>query len=231
MVVAAPGVLLLACAALVYRDHLPSQLLVRAGLWSNLILGTLLATSASGDGEIGVVMALATAAGLLALGRSGLDAPSDRFAPVAFRGSLILALVMALADTQSLALFGAIGLERQDGGATLGCAALMLVALVGLYRLELWGLVLNLVANVLIAGLAFSAVLDLPKPIVFALCTTALIQIALPAPLVLAMIRGKAPEPSGRFDRLRAAIVPAVVVGLGGLAILGMLADGRLIHF
>lgn len=224
--------LLLASAGLLYRDHLPSQILVRAALWSNLILGTLIAISGgNSEVEIGAVMAVATATGLLSLGRSGLDARTEAFAPVAFRGSLVLALVMALADTQSLALFGTIQLENGSGLPILACAALMGVALFGLYRLRVWGLALNIVANVLIASLALTDVLDLPPPIVFALCSTAAVQLALPAPLLVAMIRGKAPEDRVTFARLRATVVPVATVALASLAVAGWLVPGRLVSF
>jgi hypothetical protein len=227
-----PILLLVASAGLMFRNHLPSQILVRAALWSNLVLGTLIAVSGGGhEMPIGAILAVSTTVGLLALGRSGLTQTTERFAPTAFRASLILALVMALADTQSLALFGTIQLDHGDGVGTLACAVLMGVALFGLYRLQVWGVVLNIVANVLIATLAFTEVLDLPEPIVFALCTTAAIQVMLPLPLIVAMVRGRAPEETARMRTVKAVVVPIVTLVLASLAVYGWLTPGRLMSF
>jgi hypothetical protein len=232
---ALPVALLLVSGGLLFRRHLPSQILVRAALWSNLILGFLVSiTGHSGEVDAGFFMVLGTAAGLLSLGRSGLRENTSAFAPVAFRSSLVLALVMALADTQSLLLFGGVQVEdtymATRAVPTLACAALMLVALVGLYRLKVWGLVLNIVANLVIAGLAFSSVLDLPPPIVAALCTTAVVQLLLPAPLLVAMVRGSAPATT-RFARLRTFVVPTVVLAMVALAGLGFFTPGKLVNF
>lgn len=226
---AMPMLLLFGSAALLFRAHLPSQLLVRAVLWSNLVLGTLISmTGGSSELELGAMLAVGSAMGLVSLGRHGLDLPSEDFAPAAFRGSLVLTLVMALADTQSLALFGALHLDHSPSESLplLACAGFMLVALYGLYHLKLWGLVLNIVANVVIAGLAFTGVLDLPDPIVFALCTTAMIQLALPVPLVVSVVRGKAPTPSPSLVPWRAAVVPLISVSMALMAIYGWLNNG-----
>src|SRR5690606_1248901 len=128
----------------------------------------------------------------LAMGRAGLDeeVPAGRFHPVAFRGSLILALVMALADTQSLLLFGILSLSTDASVLMLVCAAVMTIAVLGLYRLAVWGLALNLVANLVIAGLGLHGALALPEAIVGALVTTAVLQLLLPVPLLGALVRG-----------------------------------------
>jgi hypothetical protein len=227
-----PAGLLFGAGALVWRRHLGSELMVRAVLWSNLLLGVLLAVAGgSHEQQQGGVIAFSTGIALLVLGRGGLERPSASFSPAAFRGSLVLALVMALADTQSLALFGALRLERShhdDAAPLLACAGLMVLALVGLYRLRLWGLVLNIVANVVIAGLALAGALDVPKLFAWALATTALIQLALPLPLVRAIVRGRPPA-EARESRLAAALVPAVLVAMMGVAACG-LAFGRLLY-
>lgn len=229
-VLALPALLLAGCSLLLFRPHLPSQLLVRAALWSNLLLGTLIAISSHGDENLlSAMMAFSAATGLLALGRHGLDAEHEGFAPVAFRGSLVLALVMALADAQSLALFGGLRLEHEfaDAAPLLGCAALMLVALVGLFYLRTWAVVLNIFANLMIAGLACTGQLELPNPIILGLCSTAIVQLVLPIPMISSMVRGRTPE-APLAPSVRAWIVPATVFTLSALTLLGLLSPGRL---
>lgn len=222
LALAIPIGLLVAAAGLVWRESLPSQLLVRAVLWSNLLLGVLLSVDGNGHEQtLGGLLALSTGAGLLVLGRSGLAAPSPVFSPAAFRGSLILALVMALADAQPLALFGVFQLGKSnpaEAAPLLACAALMVVAIVGLARLRVWGLVLNLVANLLIAGLALGGALKVPQLLAWTLATTALIQLLLPLPMIVTIARGRPPAPI-RHPRLRAALVPCVVVILMALSV------------
>lgn len=231
LALAIPIGLLVAAAGLVWRPHLPSQLLARAALWSNLLLGSLMSISASsGEQRMGGILALATGVALLALGRAGLARPSPAFTPAAFRGTLILALVMALADTQSLALFGGLRLGRSLAAAAplLACAALMVVAIVGLYRLRVWGLVVNIAANLLIAGLALAGALEVPRLLAWALATTALVQLALPLPLIVAILRGRPPAATAASP-LRAALIPVVVVALMSLAALGLMTPGGLV--
>lgn len=221
-----PAGLLFVCALLAGHRALSSQLLVRAVIWCNLLLGFLMSLDGSmRERPVGCAVAVATGVALLALGRRGLEHRSERFSPAAYRGSLVLAMVMALADTQSLTLFGMIRASRGDGSAILllACAGLMIVALVGLYRLQVWGLALNIAANVLIAGLALTGSLDVPEVVMGALCLTALVQLALPLPLLVAMVRGKAPQRRDRFARWRAAAVPAMVVSMLFWSIYGQL--------
>ncbi len=217
-----PGALLCVSAGLIFRSELASHVFARAVLWSNLLLGFLIAVSGSGEEQlVGGFIALTTGAALHLVGTAGLRRSSEVFAPVAFRASLVLAVVMALADTQSLTLFGILQLDRGDGSTAyplLACAGLMIVALYGLYRLRLWGLVLNIVANVVIAGLALTGSLDLPNPLIYALCTTATVQLLLPAPLVVAILRGRATEPSARLQRFNAIIIPTLIALMMALA-------------
>jgi hypothetical protein len=68
-----------------------------------LILGTLIAVSGgSSDRAIGAILASCTGAALIAVGRADLDeaTPSGGFLPLAFRGTLICMLVMAMADAR-----------------------------------------------------------------------------------------------------------------------------------
>lgn len=228
-----PTLLCVLATFLLHRRHLGSQILARATWWSNLILGMLVSISGT-DGEVvGIMLALGSGLALLAMGRAGLDeeAPAGRFHPVAFRGSLILALVMALADTQSLLFFGVLSImEPFPSVLPLACAVVMAVAVLGLYRLAVWGLALNLVANVAIAGMGLTGILKLPDPIVAALVTTAVLQLLLPLPLLVALMRG-APARPRRGRNLWPALAVVVVVMMALSAYAVFVHQGRLVHF
>lgn len=192
-----PTLLLAASAGLLHSRHLGAQVLARAAWWSNAILGVLVAMSGSSrEFAVAVVLASTCLAALALAGRHGLanSQSSSVFQPVAFRASLLLAMVMALADTQSLLLFGSIVATDRSGhgieaALMLGSAAVMVVALIGLFRLRVWGLALNLIANITIAALAAADCYELPDALVYALVCTAVLQLLLPLPMIAAMVR------------------------------------------
>ncbi|WP_152629614.1 hypothetical protein [Haliangium ochraceum] len=216
-----PTSLCLLAAAFVHHRHLGSQILVRGTWWSNLILGMLIATTGGGDHGFGLLLALGCGSALLFLGRAGLgnDVTAARFTPAAFRGSLIVAMVMALADTESLLLFGTIEATQTHGGwLPLFCAGVMMLAIYGLSRLAVWGLALNLVSNIGIAILGCTGMLHLPEPVIAALVTTAVLQALLPVPLVLGILRRK--PLLQRRARNYWPLMAAVIVVMMGLSLL-----------
>jgi hypothetical protein len=108
-----PAGLLVLSALLLHHGHVGSQLVVRSVWWANLVLGTLLALAGNGtELKVGVLLAMSTGAALLTVGRLGLDeSVGTAFRPVAFRTTLTLGMVMAVADAQALGLFAALKLE------------------------------------------------------------------------------------------------------------------------
>lgn len=219
-----PTALLAASALLVWRRHVGGQLLARAVWWSNLVLGTLIAVSGgSSERTVAALLACCTGAALVAVGRADLDeaTPSGAFLPLAFRGTLICLLVMAMADAQSLLLFGA--LEMTDPPNHLGHASLtdalplslalpLLVAVVGLYRLRLWGLVLDLAASAALAAFAATGTLELPKPLLVAYVATAAAQWLVALPLLVALARRRAPSSRPSLQK-RAFVATALLIG------------------
>jgi hypothetical protein len=132
---------------------------------------------------------------------------------VAFRTTLTLGMIMAVADAQALAWFGAVGMEDAHfvgGGLLLGSAAVLAVAVVGLYRLQVWGLLLAAVGSAGVAALAATRAYDLGGPLPFGFEATSAVQIALVVPVFVAIARRRAPAASPR-TRL-AALVPALAV-------------------
>jgi hypothetical protein len=219
-----PAGLLGAAALLVHHRHSGSQLLVRAVLWSNLLLGMVVAWAGGGSREVPVAAILAGSTGvaLLLLGRHGIDgdARGDRFVPVAFRSTLTAILVMALADAQTLLLFGSLTFSESRSYNTTGLTSLALAiafftSIAGLYTLKVWGLLLNLVScAAIITASAFGAI-DLPPLFRWAFIATAALQILLAVPLLAALVTGARRQP------------PALARGgvwLGAVAIVGVMA-------
>lgn len=217
-----PSVLLLLAAGLLHLDRLPQQILVRAIWWQALLLG-LLCTLFGRFVEVlaGSIMAPCAAVALLALGRAGLVGAASarsKFAPQAFFGLLVLALAMALADASTLTLWLAVAIDRGRELPLLLpiCAGVMIVAVIGIYRLKVWALLLNLLANLAIAALALSGELGVPHGPAWALAATAGVQLLLPIPLVVAFFRKV--DPRSPTISLRAYVVTAAVVVVIALA-------------
>lgn len=212
----------LLAGALIYVRRLEAQLLARAILWATLVFGTLLAWVVDGPEVPPPLLVLPFGAGLalIALGALGLEDPplSPSFAPVALRGVVLGVLGMALADTLSLLFWGGLiteeGMRDPIAGAFfLGGGALMLTAVYGLYRVRVWGFVLNVVANLGIAAGAWM-VPNMPTPLAICLTSTAVGQLLLGLPLMRGLARGQTMQLS-----------PVLARRLGGLVIAGLLAS------
>lgn len=124
---------------------------------------------------------------LAVIGRRGLSTDSKVFAPSAFRTTLIASLMLGLVDTWGLIFYSAM---MEEVGPMLLSAAVMGVALYGLYRMKVWGLGLCVVANVVIATFAMTGVFDLPEVLAWGLVTTAILQLMLPLPLLKSVFMG-----------------------------------------
>jgi hypothetical protein len=138
------GALLASVFALCYVS-MATQLFARAVHWSNLGLGVILCILGShNERDRGVVLAIGCALALLVAGRVGLRHAERRaaFVPAAFKSSLLLLMVLALADAQTLVLFGA--------------AAVMTVGFMLLMRLSLAGLFANVVTCLVVLAYAAS---------------------------------------------------------------------------
>ncbi len=185
------------------QPSLGAQLLCRAVWWSSLVVGLLISLNygETPDKVLGAVIAVASAVALLSVGERGLEVqdPDSPFAPVRFRGHLLLALVMAAADALTLAFSGLLQLRLGSRGwnllSTLGhagptivAAIVMGVAVWGVYRLRTWALLLNLIANIAIAYLALEGTLGLSPSVSVSLATTAAIQCFIPVPILAAAL-------------------------------------------
>ena len=179
---------------LVRFQHMAAQIFSRAVLLQLSCFGVLVLVQNAfvrpdhGELMAGIYLFAAGALPLAVLGLRGFDSRSKLFTPSAFKGTLLASLVFGLADTWALLFY-----SLMDRGSVpmLASAALMGVALFGLYRLKVWGLVVCISANLLIAGLALMGFYDLPDVLTYGLAATAGIQLLLPLPLVLTVLRAR----------------------------------------
>ncbi len=229
-----PAGLLLWAARLARRDAVGPQMLSRAIWWSNLVVGVLIATAflSRFDRTVGVWIAALCATSIIAAGVRGLDGrDEDEFRPTRFRGLLLVALVMAFADAQTLLFSGImqlrLGMEGWNlldtivyAGPTWIACGVMGLAVWGLYRLRTWALLLNLVANFVIAYAALDGFLGLSLVVGAALASTAAVQAFLPYPILAAALGDrKAGQPV--LGRFAAPLVMVAVALVASLSIIG----------
>lgn len=211
-----PTGLLVVAAVLSLRRGAATQILVRAVLWSNLLLAAVVSCVGHGREQlVGAALGASTGLALLALGKHGLEDDRGNFIPVAFRGTLLGLLVMALADAQTLVFWSSLLLEQTSRSrpmalAAAGAAIGFAVAVYGLYRLRAWGLILNSLAAIgLLVIVAVGAFAE-ARPIGAVLAGSGALQLALAVPVYRALRRGAKPAPGLRPT---SAWLGAVAVG------------------
>lgn len=213
--VALPVLTLLGGVAVVKRRGAGAAMLLRALLWSSLLLGGL-ATSAE-PGVLPVLSvggALVSGTALLLLGENGLEPErySGSFVPSAHREALTLIMILAMADAQTLVSWAQASRWYHPAPGVLGLV--MTIGIIGLYRLRTWGLLFNAAANVGIASVALAGLLHLPIPVVVALTITAGLQLLLLVPVLLSIGAGEVIERPGlvRLGRAFSRIVIASIM-------------------
>jgi hypothetical protein len=215
------GAPVLASGALWTRP-LWAQLLARGVWWSFLLFGTFLSLTSGSDRGLGAEWALSGGVALLAAGRLGLDAADRRFRPVAFRGTLVLALVLAMAD---LLLFLWVGILDAAGGhgGLLLLLPPMAAGVIGLLRLRTWGLLVGMATNLLIISLTATGVLHVPHSSVRVLImSSAVAQLIVPLPMLVTIATRRAPAPD-RWRNARAVGATCVILALAGVSTCGAL--------
>ena len=186
------------------------QVLVRALWWSTLLASSLGMWTQSGTLPLLMpVLALASAWALLLLDDARLadDVGSGDFPLAAHRRSLMVMMVLAIADAETLLTAG---LNHDEPGTLIyslidyGCAIAMIVAVIGLARLRTWGLLATVGLNLVIATLGLTGALFYDRGFAYLLGVTAAIQLVLCLPLLRRLSSG-APSgsPSGGARRAR----------------------------
>ena len=193
-----------------------AQVVARGFWWCFLVMGTFMASSSSAyEAQGGTFSAVCASVALLAVGRTGLDNDADpRFQPVAFRGTLLFTLVLAIADTVALLLVGGVSLIWAPESRVVGLGVLMGLGVVGLVRLRTWGLLVALASSGLVAVLAVSGALPVGHLLQKVFTCTAILQLVVPLPMLVTIVRRRAPGP----DRWQATRWKAASLGIVVLA-------------
>lgn len=209
-------------ALVVHLPRLGPQVVARAAWWANLGLGTAFCVfGGSSERQGGLLVSLTCGAALLVIGRKGLAEASERagYAPAAFRSSLLLLMALALADAQTFGLFAIISYsDRYQDRLRLSfyllgaVAAVFTLGFVGLYRLRLWGAVLNLITAVVFALVVLSGVADFDHQVAQLLMVLCAGQVVAATPMMVGLIRGK-PLPAAP-PWLRGAGASSAVIAL-----------------
>lgn len=207
-----------AAGALIWWPALAAQLLARGAWWSMLLCGGLVAVTADDSFQaLGALLASGTAIALLAAGRTGLGARPG-FAPVAFRGTLLVALVLAMADAGAFTWFGVGNAMFEGSYSVLLVVPAMAAGVIGLLRLRTWGLVVSLATNLAVAILAATGVLALPGPVRPLFIGSAVLQLLVPLPMIVAIVRRRPPAAEA-WSRVRVLAPMLIIVAIAALAL------------
>jgi len=183
--VAAPAL----AAGAIWTRILALQLLARASWWVLLLYaGFVLVATGASDSRVKAI-GVASACALLAAGRVGLDRDGGRFQPGAFRGTLTVMLVLAMADAGSFAWIALI--RTLDGHFNVLSLFVppMIAAVIGLLRLRTWGLLVSVACNVVVAALAAADLLDVAERVRWLFIGSAVVQLLIPLPMWLTIFR------------------------------------------
>lgn len=210
-----PPLALVVAAVATLMPPLGAQLLARGLWWSNFFLGVVLVLMASGqESTMGAWLGLCCSGALLLADRTRLLAAADTagFRPAAYAGTLQLLLVLALADAQTLLLFGGLALHdsRPASMALLGLALGFTAGFVALLRLSLLGVGLTMGSALTLALVVASGTGNIDRVMRAPLLVMACMQLAVPLPM-LASIALRRPLPALPL-RTRAHAGRAVIV-------------------
>ncbi len=233
---AIPLIELVIAAVVIHLPALGPQLFARAVWWSNLGLGVIICLLSSPRSSYNVTsftfLALCAFA-LVAVGRRGLGEAGERggYAPAAFRSSLLLLMVLALADAQTFFLFMVLVWRDQEQLATqlvLGPAvAAYVIGFIGLYRLRPWGAFLNALTSLVLLLVTVLQVTAMDRELRHIVEVLTVAHVLAAAPMLFSLATGRSlPTVSPRVrGALGLAAVLAVVV-VSGVFAFGLDPDG-----
>lgn len=216
-----PVLLLGGSAVWIHAERLDRQLSARAIWWSYLVLGVVWSTGPlEALPAAGSLLAVGCGFALAAAGRRGLVRAQTAavFDPVAFRGTVLLSMILGLADAQLLGLLGVTYLEAgaSDGHpvALLASAGLLLGGVWGLSRLRVWAVGLNLAVHVAVVLLC-AVVIGRDSTLFPVLGLSAVLQLILPLRMLVAFRRGAtARDRKTELPRMLPRVCIAVLVGV-----------------
>ncbi len=199
-------------------NHVGAQIVARGLWWAQLVFGVAVSVLIEPPSKATLGFSLGAGGALLAAGTAGLRADSaarGAFRPTAFRWPLVASIALSVAEVQTLGVASWGLLRARDTlGLELGaCALLLACALVGLYRLRFWGVLLHLLTTLLLGGLALRALLSAETGPVSFWGAGIVAQLLLPLPMLWAIAR-RAPvalPSSSPAPRLGFALVSALM--------------------
>ncbi|MEM1350445.1 MAG: hypothetical protein AAGI01_17930, partial [Myxococcota bacterium] len=208
----APIVLVVACGIFMLTPcigcmpHIGAQLFARAVWWQALVFscmfGVQLPFAVEGKGPAVMIFVLAFSGSVLSLvsaGRMRLEHESGVFKSVAFRMALLASFTLAMVDAQILLLYS--GLSAQyilEGDSTWDlvdfvkstiASAAMVTALVGMYRLKVWAVALNVIVNLAIAAYALCGGVGPPEALPYWFAAIAFLQLLVSIPMIRFILR------------------------------------------
>jgi hypothetical protein len=215
---------LTAGAAVVHVPRMGPQLLARAAWWSTLVVGLLLCVfGGQSERHWGFLVALLCGGALLVAGRKGLAEASERdaHAPAAFAGTLLLMMVFALADAQTLVLLGILSFDNSgtpDAILLFAGAAALACGFVGLYRLALWGALVNVATSGVLLAMCVTRRIEWADSRK-AVTVLSLVQLVCAAPMLLslALRRPLRPRTRAKVRRLLSTGTIIAAVAAGGI--------------
>jgi len=213
-----PIVALVLAAVAAHANHMGAQLYARAAWWSNLLLGLFVAVVGSRrEAPEGVLLVWGCGVALLAADRRDLSlaAVRGRYSPVAYRGTLQLLMVFALADTLTLLLLGSLTWGDSECRVFFAAAAALMAGFFGLYRLSAWGFALTMGTSAVLGLLLIFTRFVRDDEMVTALAVLCVLQLVAPLPMIASMVTGR------RLPSLPAPVSGVVRSGIVILIVLG----------
>ncbi len=235
--IVSPAVALMVAAALLaHFAAFSAQLLARAVWWSNLALGLVISLIGSDvERPWGTLMALTCGLALLAADRRRLAIAGERaaYAPAAFRSWLLLLMVLALADAQTFILFAFVEGHDYSRAATrvakflplLAVGVTYLVGFAGLYRLRVWGAILNFGVSLASAAFILAGALTVPGKLRGFLLVITLAHVVVVAPMLITLALGARPPEVP--PRVKSLAPVGVIVGIMLLAVASFVTQQR----
>ncbi len=226
---ALPVLVLVLAAIAISRGAVMAQLFARASWWMYLVVGVMWSLAPAETLPAGgSLLAVCTGFALIASGGLGTARADARgaFDPVAFRGVILLVMVLAVAQSQLLLLV--VGMRTEAGmpislAPLSGLAIANIAAVAGLFRLRLWGVLalpLVAIASIVLAGTGSVTLGAGVRAVVIVLAAA---QVLLPLPLLRALRRGAGPvarrqelPTRGPAIAVAVAMFAAIVAGLLG---------------
>lgn len=212
-----PMVAVCTAALAMFVPRLVAQLLARGLLWSNLLLGALIAILSGGSKlDYAAPLLLGCGCALLLGERRALAEATEARAerPVAYAGTIELLMILALADAQTFGFFAWIeDSHHQTVPFYLLAAVGLLIGFVGLYRLAFWGVACTMGTSALFAAGLLTSVIRVDRELIVPLLVLMSLQLLVPLPMLASLfLRFPIPGPQRRTRALAGTVAVSAIM-------------------